>query len=56
MKLLSWCFHFYLITSHYVSDETINRNRNPVSEISGVFLESESVKFGIISDLTNDSS
>ena len=36
------------------SDGTINRNR--VSEVSGVFLESESEKIDMISHLTNDSS
>ena len=34
------------------SDGTINLNR--VSEISGVFLESESKAFDLLSDLTND--
>ena len=39
--------HIYI----YISGGTINR----VSEISGVFLESESEEVNLISDLANDS-
>ena len=48
------CWRSYRRCNLQSSDGTINRNW--VSEISGVFLESQSKEVDLISDLANDSS